>query len=213
MAGFNQFYDDINTTDAWHYGAAVDQKFSKNTYCGAEFFYRDLEVPYFLDISTPPDPPDFVLRKVDWEEYVGRAYLYWTPQNWLAFKAEYQYENLERDEEFSFNIKKVKTHRVPLGINFFHPSGLNFGLKVTYVDQVGEFERQEAARGDYESGEDNFFLVDMLMSFRFPKRYGFVTIAAQNLFDEEFEYADTDFQNASIQPGRTIYGKITLAFP
>ena len=213
VAGFNQFYDDINTTDAWHYGAAIDQKFSKNTYGGAEFFYRDLELPYFLDIATPPDPPDFVLRNVDWEEYVGRAYLYWTPHNWLALRAEYQYEKFLRDEEFAFNIKEVTTHKFPLGLNFFHPSGLSFGLKVTYVDQTGEFERQEAARGDYESGDDNFFLVDALISYRLPKRYGFITIAAMNLFDEEFEYADTDFQNASIQPGRTIYGKITLAFP
>jgi Tfp pilus assembly protein PilF len=213
VAGFNQFYDDINTTDAWHYGAAVDQKFSKSTYFGAEFFYRDLEVPYFVDISIPPGAPDFELEHSDWEEYVGRAYLYWTPHDWVAVRAEYQYEKFERDEEFAFNIKEVKTHRFPLGINLFHPSGLSFGVKVTYIDQEGEFERQEADRGDYESGDDNFFLVDSQISYRLPKRYGFITAAAMNLFDEEFEYAETDFQNASIQPGRTVYGKITLAFP
>ena len=27
VAGFNQFYDDQESTDAWVYGAAVDQKF------------------------------------------------------------------------------------------------------------------------------------------------------------------------------------------
>jgi Tfp pilus assembly protein PilF len=213
VAGFNQFYDDINTTDAWHYGAALDQKFSQNTYFGAEFFYRDLEVPYFIDISIPPEAPDFVLRNADWEEYIGRAYLYWTPHDWVALRAEYHYEKFKREEEFSFNIKEVETHRFPLGINLFHPSGLSLGVKVTYVDQDGEFERQEAARGDFESGDDTFFLVDSLISYRLPKRYGFITVAAMNLFDEEFEYADTDFQNASIQPGRTVYGKITLAFP
>jgi len=207
VAGFNQFYDDINATEAWHYGAAIDQKFSKNTYCGAEYFYRDLEVPYFLDISIPPAPPDFVLRKVDWEENVGRAYVYWTPRNWVSLRAEYQYEKFDRDEQFAYNIKEVKTHRVPLGINLFHPSGLSFGLKVTYVDQEGQFERQEAAIGDYEPGEDNFYLVDMLINFRLPKRFGFITIAALNIFDETFEYADTDIQNVKKLGKKPIFSQ------
>jgi tetratricopeptide (TPR) repeat protein len=213
VAGFNQFYDDINATDAWHYGAAVDQKLSANIFFGAELSYRDLDVPYFIDTAEPPAPPDFVLRTSSWEEHEGRAYLYWTPQDWLAVRTEYQYEKLDRDPEFAFNIKEVKTHRIPLGINFFHPTGLSLGLKVTYVNQKGEFERQEADYMDFESGEDDFFLVDTLISYRLPKRYGFISIAAMNIFDEEFEYADTDFKNASMQPGRTVYGKFTLAFP
>ncbi|PLX52544.1 MAG: TonB-dependent receptor, partial [Desulfobulbaceae bacterium] len=30
VAGFNQFYDDVNATDSWRYGGAVDQKFTKD---------------------------------------------------------------------------------------------------------------------------------------------------------------------------------------
>ena len=29
VAGFNQFYDDFNGTEAWRYGGAIDQKFSQ----------------------------------------------------------------------------------------------------------------------------------------------------------------------------------------
>ena len=42
---FNQFFDDTNATDAWRYGAAIDQIFSKSLYGGAEYTYRDLDVP------------------------------------------------------------------------------------------------------------------------------------------------------------------------
>ena len=77
VAGFNQFFDDINGTDAWHYGGAIDQQFSKDIYSGVEFTKRDMNVPY-LDFSDPETPAN---RKVDWEEYLGRAYAFWTPMN------------------------------------------------------------------------------------------------------------------------------------
>ena len=52
VAGFNQFYDDYEATDTWVYGVALDQKFPKDVYFGAEFSYRDLDVPFFdLDLT------------------------------------------------------------------------------------------------------------------------------------------------------------------
>ena len=72
VAGFNQFYDDPDATDTWVYGGAVDQRFFQNLYGGAEFVYRDQEVPYFIQ---PVFPGPFVREKADWKEYLGRAYL------------------------------------------------------------------------------------------------------------------------------------------
>ncbi|MCK5647235.1 MAG: tetratricopeptide repeat protein, partial [Anaerolineales bacterium] len=46
VAGFNQFFDDGEGTDSWHYGVAVDQKFSPAVYGGAEFSKRDMDVPF-----------------------------------------------------------------------------------------------------------------------------------------------------------------------
>jgi hypothetical protein len=45
-----------------------------------------------------------------------------------------------------------------------------------------------------------------------PNRYGFITIGARNLFDESFEYAETDIDNLRIQPDRLLFCKLTLAF-
>lgn len=58
---------------------------------------RELEVP-FLDFADNPDHP--VSRQVDWDEYLERAYLFWTPRAWLALRAEYLFERFKRDALF-----------------------------------------------------------------------------------------------------------------
>jgi outer membrane receptor protein involved in Fe transport len=212
VAGFNQFFDDFNATESWRYGIAIDQKFSKSIYGGAEYSYRDLkEVPFTDATEIVPEVKD-----VEWNEYLGRAYLYWAAHKWFALSAEYLYERFERERLPSglgaFGLKDAKTHRVPLGINFCHPSGLRAMLKATYTDQEGNFER-ETNVGTFIPGEDRFWLFDAAISYRLPKRYGFITVGAQNLFDKEFKYHDTNPFNPIIQPDRFIYGKVTLVFP
>jgi outer membrane receptor for ferrienterochelin and colicin len=150
---------------------------------------------------------------VDWDEQIFRAYLFWTPHKWLALNAEYIYEDLDRDKNFNFNVKTLETHYLPLGINFFHPSGLSASLKGTYVDQEGSFNRLDAPLGETEHGEDDFWLFDAAISYRFPKRYGFLTVGVSNLTDKDFEYFDTDINNPRFQPDRVFFGKVTLALP
>ncbi len=206
VSGFNQFFDDFNATEAWNYGAALDQKIGQNFYGGVEFVYRDLNVPFLVQSG----PAEFDLKNANWDEYLGRAYLYYTPHDWFSLTAEYLYEKLDRDEGQNFGLKRVKTHRVPLGVNFFHPFGLNASFKATYVNQDGDFERQDR---NIKSGDDNFWLVDAAISYRLPKRHGFITVGVTNLFDKSFEYADSDIKNSAILPDRSIFGKITLSLP
>jgi hypothetical protein len=54
--------------------------------------------------------------------------------------------------------------------------------------------------------------VDAGISYRLPQRYGFLTIGATNLFDRKFKYQEVDFNNPSIQPARTAFARLTLAF-
>jgi hypothetical protein len=62
-------------------------------------------------------------------------------------------------------------------------------------------------------GDDDFWLVDAAINYRLPKRYGFITIGASNLLDEDFKYFDSDLNNASIQPDRSAFVRFTLALP
>ncbi|UCG07810.1 MAG: TonB-dependent receptor, partial [Desulfobacterales bacterium] len=208
VAGFNQFFDDAEGVDAWRYGIAADQKFSSRLNGGVELSMRDLEVP-FEDFS----PPLFLseVKEADWEEWLFRAYLYWTPQRWFALSAEYQYEDLERDSEFVGDglFTDLKTHRVPLGIGFFHPTGIIARLNATYVYQDGNFGDPFSG---VESDDDRFWVMDATMSYRLPNRYGLISLEAKNLFDEAFKFQDTDPSNPRIIPERMIFGRITLSF-
>jgi outer membrane receptor protein involved in Fe transport len=107
--------------------------------------------------------------------------------------------------------KHLNTHRVPLGIGFFHPSGLSASLQTTFISQEGEeFILQSF---ESQSGSDDFWLVDLAINYRLPKRYGFITVGATNLFDERFKFFDLDDDNPSIQPDRMFFARVTLALP
>jgi tetratricopeptide (TPR) repeat protein len=208
VAGFNQFFDDVDATKSWCYGAAIDQKFFKNLYGGIEYSGRKLDVPYLFS----PDPFTTEILEADWKEQLVRAYLYWTPHPWFGLSAEYQYERFDKEREFVAGIRNVKTHRVPLGINFYHPSGFSAQLKATYINQEGRFQPLNSPPDTFISGEDQFCIVDASISYRLPKRYGLLTVGAKNLFNKSFKYQDTDPVSPSIQPKRLIFGRFTLAF-
>jgi tetratricopeptide (TPR) repeat protein len=210
VAGFNQFFDDFNSTESWRYGVAVDQKFSQNINGGAEYSYRRLNIPFQnIDVDTGASE---VLRGGG-KEYLGHAYLLWTPHPWLALSVEYQYERITNEESLLPAFTDVKTQRVPLGLRFFHPSGWSASLKATHISQDGDFSPRLAGGGSFEHGQDDFWLVDAAINYRLPKRYGFISVGATNLFNKNFLYQETDIHNPSIHPGRFTYAKVTLAFP
>ncbi|MGB8335819.1 MAG: FecR domain-containing protein [Desulfobacterales bacterium] len=208
VAGFNQFYDDLTSTESWFYGLALDQKFTQNIFGGVAVSKRDLEVP-------APVGTVFANQRVNWEENFGRAYFYWTPFRWVALNAEYRYEKFDYADEFNLGARNVTTQSVPLGLNFFHASGLSAMLKGTYFNQDGDFLPllKDLLPENYVSGDEQFWLFDAALSYRLPKRYGLVTVGVRNLFDKEFKYYETDPVNPSIQPARFFYAVLTLAFP
>ena len=207
VAGFNQFYDEADGTDYWIYGGALDQKFTNSIYGGTEYAYKDIDVPYISSEGPIPEA-----KTANWTEKVFRAYLFWVPHDWLALSAEYLWERFDR-EDFVAGAKTLETNSFPLGINFFHPSGLSASLKGTYVKQQGSFERLDAPRRVYTDGDDDFFLVDAAIRYRFPKRYGFFTLGVSNLTDENFNFFDSDIDNPRFQPERSFFAKITIALP
>jgi tetratricopeptide (TPR) repeat protein len=202
VAGFNQFYDDLNATKAWVYGGAIDQKFTRRVFGGFEYSKRDTDMPYV------PDPSNPVQLFQKGHENWARAYFFVTPHPWLAVRADYLFERFE-SEGLTDLPTKVDTHRLPLGVSFFHPRGISASLTATYVDQSGDFVRLDSTK---ESGSDNFWTVDAAVTYRLPKRYGFVAVGGTNLFDEQFSYYDTDVRNPTIQPTRRLYAKVVVAF-
>jgi len=209
VAGFNQFYDDGNLTRSRRYGAALDHKFAKNLFGGVEIAKRDLEVVFLDSFADPANPP---ASTVDWDEHLGRAYLYWAPHRSVALRADYIFERFRREEAFAAGVKELDIHRVPLGVRFFHPSGITAGVTATYWEQKGQFE-QLTFPPSFQPGKDSFWLVDAALGYRLPRRNGFITVGARNLLDEEFRAYDIDPANPTIQPKRMIFISATLALP
>jgi len=166
----------------------------------------DLDIP--IALNAPPAPLE--LNWYDSKERLGRAYLYWTPHRWVSLSGEYHYERIDnKTTTVSGDYTYIEIQRVPLGLGFFHPSGVFFRLKETYYDQKGEFQPMFALTP--ETGSDSFWLTDAAIGYRLPKRFGIATLEGKNLFDREFNYRDLDPENPSIQPGRTVYFKITIS--
>ncbi|MDX2451557.1 TonB-dependent receptor, partial [Desulfosarcina sp.] len=209
VAGFNQFYQDTPGADIWTYGAAVDQRFSTDVYGGIEFVKRDLDIPF--RVTALPSAP-LEVHHTDWQENLGRGYLYWTPHPWIVGSTEYLYEHWDRGDELggAERIQNLTTHRLRLGGSFFHPSGIFARLRATYADQEGTF--WDSGLTSVSDDGDHFWVTDAALGYRFPKRYGMLTFEVKNLFDETFKFQDTDATNPSIYPERLALIRLTLSF-
>jgi hypothetical protein len=198
VAGFNQFYDDFNLTEAQRYGVALDHKFSSALFVGLELSKRDLDVPFFDQNNNQ--------ATADWDERIGRAYLFWTPTSKVGLSLQYSDEKYTRDESFPEGFVDLETRQVDLGGSYFHPKGFGGMLKVSHIDQDGDFRGiSTSARGS-----DRFWLADVALSYRLPARRGMISAGVSNLFDEEFKYFDIDLNNSSIQPTRMAFVRLTL---
>ncbi|MFO7707143.1 MAG: FecR domain-containing protein [Desulfobacterales bacterium] len=209
VAGFNQFFDEERATDSWRYGMALDQKFSRSLFAGVELSYRDLNTPY---TQTDPATGEPKLENANWEEKQLRSYLFYTPLDWVALSAEWVWEKFEREKDHADYAKEVTTHSIPLGVTLFHASGLGASFKATYVNQEGSFAPPFDVE-NFKDGSEDFWLLDAAVSYRLPKRYGFITVGVSNLTDEKFEYFDTDLNNPHILPDRFFFLRLSLALP
>ncbi len=149
----------------------------------------------------------------DFEEDVSQAYVYWNPNNQLAFGADYRLERFERENGFfgAEGIGALDTHNLSLQLKYFHPSGWSTTLRSTYIDQRGLFS-DPFNLGQLVEGKDNFWLVDVSASYRLPNKRGIISIDVRNLFDKDFRYQDIDPGNPRYLPELAVFGKLTLTF-
>ncbi|MDQ3563615.1 MAG: TonB-dependent receptor [Pseudomonadota bacterium] len=222
VAGFNQFFDDTDGSKTGRYGIGIDHEFNKRLYAGLEVSWRDLERP--LTLSRQGETViDFEKRK----EQLHRAYIYLLPTDRIAISAEYFLEDFDRDlipDSQKLDFTDFTSHRAPFSIRYFDPTGLFGGLTATYVNQDVELTETRAASVELEperansiSGNEDFWVLDLALGYRLPKRWGLVTFGIKNLLDEEFRFQDTQFSSNEptlplFQPDRVIFTQFTLAY-
>jgi len=209
VAGFNQFFDDVNATDASTYGLGIDQRFSDTWSAGVEATRRHLDVPVR---ATPVS--QFIPQQQ--KETHERLYLYWLATPRVSLSAEFFYDRQERTvvpTTISQNPSLVATSRVPLGIQYHHPSGVFAQLQTSYVDQHAGFPAGGGALSDESS---RFWITDAAVGFRLPQRHGLISFEVKNLFDRRFGFQDTDLNGDPklplFWPDRLFLLKLYLTF-
>ncbi|MCF6356048.1 MAG: FecR domain-containing protein [Candidatus Polarisedimenticolaceae bacterium] len=200
VAGFNQFFDGIQGTLTTRYGIAMDHRFSNRLFGGLELSRRDLDLPVRI---IEPTGVQWAQSRRDEEE--GRLYLYWTPTKRFSMGAEYIFERSYRDS--STTSMEDTTHRFPLSLGYYHPSGWSGSLRPTYVHQYGQFDATSE-----KDDSDRFWNVDLSLDYRLPKRRGRISLEVQNMLDEAFNYKENDNALLLFRGARGLTFRVSLGF-
>lgn len=81
----------------------------------------------------------------------------------------------------------------------------------TFAKQTGDFVNF-AQGGAVVPGEDEFFVVDLGIAYRLPRRLGQIGLEVTNLFNQHFQFQDTDPSRSTISRGQVILGTVSLYF-
>ncbi len=207
VAGFVQYFDDVTGTRSDRYGLGLDRQLQHGLDAGFEASWRRLERPY-LDFLAGS-------QTAAARQQLHRLYAYWTPAPRWALRAEYRYQKGAYGDDFpllvesgAWGILDLRTHSLPLGVRYSHPSGWLADFAVTGYRQSGDFvvttgdERRHAT--------DIFWLSDARVAYRLPRRLGLLSLGVQNLFDTHVQFQDTDPQNPQLHPQRQLYASVSL---
>lgn len=213
IAGFNQFFDDLNGSESRRVGIGLDSRLAKQFYTGMEISERAIHVPQFERMLSS-EIVEFEKQK----EQVLRGYLYHTPHPYWAFRSEIQFERFTRnDVKNQIKLDKqdpvaIETLSVPLSAEYFHPTGVFARFTSTFVSQ--DLKRKADSKN---AGFDSFFLLDLHAGFRLPRRRGILSFEIKNLLDEKFFFRSWNFYQSEFTaprflPERTFLLRATFNF-
>jgi outer membrane receptor protein involved in Fe transport len=200
VAGFNQHYHVGEGAELQHTGFGIDAKLSNTISIGADYSFKDLKIPFHIVNDTDTN--------ISVEHKLSNIYLNWAPTNKLGVSVAYEYD----DVGGSGSPYVIKTNRLPIGINYHWPSGFFIKTKGIHIQQ--KFKNLKD-----QHDQDDFWKIDFIAGYRFPKRYGKVELIVNNLLDESFNYNDAGYNNNELatpppqyQPERQMLIRLSLDF-
>ncbi|MBX9629715.1 MAG: TonB-dependent receptor [Burkholderiales bacterium] len=200
VTGFNQFYDDSLGASSVRNGVGVDVEVNPTTFVGIETSRRTITIPQLF--LNP-------IEYYTWRERDARGYLYYAPSKRISLAAECFYERISEDPQFYETFLDVITRRVPLSVRMFpFKVPLSIALTSTYVSQEGLFLRN----GGFEPGKSTFWTTDIAFTYQLPSRLGTVSLDVRNLFDESFNYQETDILRPTLARERMVFLRASLYF-
>ncbi|WP_256250912.1 FecR domain-containing protein [Nitrosomonas sp. Nm51] len=217
IAGFNQFFDDLNNTRSRRMGIGLDVHYQNKVFGGIEASKRRLHAPQRVGSISEVE---LIQRQ---NEKNLRAYLYWLPHKHWTLRSEFNFDRFTRSEHVSeIAPVKIETLNIPVSLEYFHPGGFFSGITGTFVRQDLTRHRDITNSNDRNpkttnSGIDSFLLLDATIGYRLPKRRGLLSLEIRNLLDKEFFYRNNNFGLSQIVdprylPDRTFFARATLNF-
>ena len=110
----------------------------------------------------------------------------------------------------------MKTERLPVEIRYFSQRGFRSERARRTCSRAANSKpeppshRSTLRRSTH--GEDRFWVLDAFVGYRLPNRRGLLSLNADNLLDEDFQFQDIDPTNPSLFPERIVSFRFTLAF-
>lgn len=202
ISGVIQFYDDLNDTKSSVTGIGIDSHFSNQLYTGIDLQKRDMEIPQTSGAIT---------TIYNQNESTYRLYLNYLLSKNLSLSLDYNFEEIKNEVVDPIDLQ---TTTIPLSLNFSHSNRFFSAIKITHIDQTGQYF--DPAPINYT---ERFNLTDLSLGYRLPNKLGSLNLQINNVFDKEFVFQDYfDFRNDFFNfnnryiPEINIYGEITLNF-
>ena len=210
VGGFTQLLFGGAADHASVRGVAIEQELSQDLFIGWQADTRATE-RFLAELGSSADTTMVALR-----ERSQRAYVYWMPLTEISVIARYEHGRYNSEPLPLLGYSHMTTERLPLEIRFFAKRGFTIGARATAVQQDGEFQtgfpQNPLDPPPVAYGEDRFVVLDAFVGYRLPNRRGLLSLTADNLLDETFQFQDVDPTNPSLFPERLISFRFTLAF-
>ena len=201
VAGMIQRFNDRPGTEAENFGFGADYKIGGFTYVGAEWIRRrfnesSTDAAYVIGLDYENGVLDNVVALNDFDQYLSqdlvRSYMAHTFSEQVLGALEYQYSESRRLDPTDF--QSFKTHRLGGTMRFFDSSGL-------FAFARGTWREQDRTGGLFlDDGTDRFFLVDLGLGYRLPRRGGRISLEVLNVFDQDFQYDQSLGYEAFVSP-------------
>jgi hypothetical protein len=195
-------------------GATGDQTSARGLALEHEFFpalFFGWQADTRVTDRSVPVPALGTTIAVNAEERAQRAYLYWFPSSTISVTALYEHGRYSSEPLPSLGYYHMNTDRLPVEVRYFARGGFTFGARATFVEQSGYFQSAQPQL-PMAYGADSFALLDAFVGYRLPNRRGLLSLTADNLLDEAFQYQDVEPNNPSLFPESVISFRFTLAF-
>ena len=203
IAGFNQFFDDLNGTHARNRALGVDAALTSSTHLTVEYHKRDLDIP----LSVIGTGMVFIQHE---QEQLARSSLTQSVGRRWALSTQLNFARIETDGAISpFTL--LRTQSVPVALRHFTPFGLTVEGRATRVRQ--EVENSVFVGPGIELSR--FTVYDLSLAYRLHRRYGTISLEGRNLTGERFSYMDLNVRNPTINnpmfvPERQVFLRVSF---